>query len=190
MTPYTPPHWMERLLRLTLATRDRETISGDLLEEYREAQVPGRGRLRANLWYLRQVADIAVIRLFGGAPMKYMLAILASATLIAGAWLGIMELLLQHPGYFGRAVTACCIIAQAGGTLFYLRAQGQRVLRAVLAFGGTALAALGLVSIHRVLHAAHFEGFVLLIGAALILQCIVTLVVLFGAHRSSGLHHA
>ena len=36
MTTKTPPRWMERLLLLALAPRHRETVTGDLLEEYRE----------------------------------------------------------------------------------------------------------------------------------------------------------
>ena len=36
----------------------RETVSGDLLEEYREGRIPALGQLRANLWYCRQVGGI------------------------------------------------------------------------------------------------------------------------------------
>ena len=51
-----PPHGSERLLRLVLSHRDRETISGDLLEEYREAVLPTLGDTGAAWWYRRQVA--------------------------------------------------------------------------------------------------------------------------------------
>jgi hypothetical protein len=122
--------------------------------------------------------------------MKQALAFLSAATLAAGAWLGAMELVLQHQGYLGRTVTAACIVLQGVGTLLYLRSAGQRAVRAVVGLGSAALAVLGVVAIVRILHASHFEGFVLLIGAALILQCIFTLAVLLGTHRSSGLHHA
>lgn len=50
-----PPAWAEGLLRLLLGREDRESVSGDLLEEYRAGVVPARGRVRADLWYLRQV---------------------------------------------------------------------------------------------------------------------------------------
>ena len=56
MTAMTPPRWAESLLRVVLARRDRETVSGDLLEEYRMHVVPARGRSAADGWYLRQVA--------------------------------------------------------------------------------------------------------------------------------------
>lgn len=49
-----PPRWAESLLRLLLKPEDRDAISGDLLEEYRESIVPARGR-SADAWYLRQV---------------------------------------------------------------------------------------------------------------------------------------
>ena len=56
MTAKTPPPGAEALLRVVLARRDRETVSGDQLEEYRMHVVPGRGRRGADWWYLRQVA--------------------------------------------------------------------------------------------------------------------------------------
>jgi hypothetical protein len=49
-----PPQWAESLLRLLLKPEDRESVSGDLLEEYREAIVPALGSA-ADGWYLRQV---------------------------------------------------------------------------------------------------------------------------------------
>jgi hypothetical protein len=54
-----PPRLSERLLRLLLTDRDRETITGDLLEEYREIAVPARGERGARRWYRRQVASFA-----------------------------------------------------------------------------------------------------------------------------------
>lgn len=50
-----PPRWAESWLRLLLPARDQETVSGDLLEEYRDTVRPARGRLRANAWYIAQV---------------------------------------------------------------------------------------------------------------------------------------
>ena len=49
-----PPRWAESLLCLLLEPEDRESVSGDLLEEYRQAIVPARGA-GANRWYVRQV---------------------------------------------------------------------------------------------------------------------------------------
>ena len=49
------PRWAEWLLRTLLSAEDRDCISGDLLEEYRQAIVPALGR-GADAWYIRQVA--------------------------------------------------------------------------------------------------------------------------------------
>jgi hypothetical protein len=54
MSP-TPPAWAETLLRAFLSAGDFETVSGDLLEEYRDTVHPARGRLGADAWYVRQV---------------------------------------------------------------------------------------------------------------------------------------
>ena len=51
-----PPQWAEWLLRVTLKRADRESVSGDLLEEYRDTVVPARGQSAADVWYLRQAA--------------------------------------------------------------------------------------------------------------------------------------
>jgi hypothetical protein len=51
-----PPQWAEALLRVMLKPEDRESVPGDLLEEYRETIVPTRGSA-ADRWYVRQVAS-------------------------------------------------------------------------------------------------------------------------------------
>jgi len=50
-----PPRWAESLLRMLLSPEDRDSVSGDLLEEYRESVVPALGD-KAQGWYIRQVA--------------------------------------------------------------------------------------------------------------------------------------
>ena len=51
-----PPAWAEHVLRSLLKPEDRDSVSGDLLEEFRETVVPSRGRVGADIWYVRQVA--------------------------------------------------------------------------------------------------------------------------------------
>ena len=53
-----PPDVAELILRGLLPLDMRETVSGDLLEEYREARVPAVGEFRADLWYWRQVGGM------------------------------------------------------------------------------------------------------------------------------------
>jgi hypothetical protein len=50
-----PPQWAQSLLPLVVSARDRESVPGDLLEEYRETQLPARGPAGADRWYTRQV---------------------------------------------------------------------------------------------------------------------------------------
>jgi|SRR5215471_3228922 len=53
-----PPAVAELILRGLLPLDMRETVSGDLLEEYRESRVPAVGEFRADLWYWRQVGGM------------------------------------------------------------------------------------------------------------------------------------
>jgi len=50
-----PPRWAEALLRAFLKPGDFESVSGDLLEQYRDSILPARGQVRADLWYATQV---------------------------------------------------------------------------------------------------------------------------------------
>ena len=58
VTESNPPRWAEALLRSSLRPADRDTISGDLLEEYREVRRPSLGRLRADAWYMKHVLSV------------------------------------------------------------------------------------------------------------------------------------
>src|SRR3954469_25603235 len=53
-----PPEVAELLLHAVLPVDTRESMSGDLLEEYRESRVPAAGEFRADLWYWRQVGGL------------------------------------------------------------------------------------------------------------------------------------
>jgi len=55
-----PPAVARELLDLLLPAEARETVGGDLLEEYRESRVPALGERRADVWYWRQVVGIWV----------------------------------------------------------------------------------------------------------------------------------
>lgn len=57
--------WADFVLRLLLSRRDRDAISGDLLETYREDILPSRGTLRARLWYCRQVLGFVTPAMLG-----------------------------------------------------------------------------------------------------------------------------
>ena len=53
-----PPEAAELILCGLVPLDMRETVSGDLLEEYRESPVPAVGEFRAGLWYWRQVGGM------------------------------------------------------------------------------------------------------------------------------------
>jgi hypothetical protein len=89
----SPPGWAEAVLRLLLKSSDRESISGDLLEEYRAAKHPALGTLRANAWYIKHVVSV-LWRLIRPCAL-----VVASLTLLSlmvkGLWYGS---LVQAPG--------------------------------------------------------------------------------------------
>jgi hypothetical protein len=59
-TDATPPAWAERILRAVLKPTDFATVSGDLLEEYRDTVYPARGQRAADLWYVVQILGFAM----------------------------------------------------------------------------------------------------------------------------------
>ena len=179
MIEKAPPRWLEGMLLHCLAARDRETISGDLLEEYREEQVPRFGSLRANFWYLYQTLSLISVWDLLGSVLKRPLMGISLFTAAAGVWLAVMENILQHAGYAGRTVIAAWMTMQGVATLLLPMLDGRAILRALLAAGAVALGLFGAAAVERILEAPHFEGFVLLIGCALVTQGLLTVVVVF-----------
>lgn len=76
------PAWAETLLRLLLPPKDRETVSGDLLEECRETIIRTLGPA-ANRWYLRQVGSFLLRAswLWGAVLGAALLTSLTAATM-------------------------------------------------------------------------------------------------------------
>jgi hypothetical protein len=89
-----PPRWADALLRLFLSPEEAETESGDLLEAYRDSIHPLRGRRRANLWYVRQVAGY-ILRARVLQPQFWILAGLALCFLIIAVSLILFPVLLS-----------------------------------------------------------------------------------------------
>ena len=58
-TDPAPPEWAERALQAFLPSRTFESVSGDLLEEYRDTVFPSRGQSAADAWYVSQVIGYA-----------------------------------------------------------------------------------------------------------------------------------
>jgi hypothetical protein len=169
---------LEFLLRRLLPARDRETVTGDLHEDYAEFIVPRFGRLRANLWYLHQISSIARRSIGEGGTMTKLLSLTSAVTLLCGCWLAFMECLLRHPGFAARATVALLIAAAGVATLLvrllHLGVRSERWLWAAAA----ALIGLGVFSFLRNARAAHFEGFVFVIAIVLVLQGLLMLATL------------
>jgi hypothetical protein len=167
------PRWLERALIVCLSPRDRETVSGDLREEYLEDRLPRLGRFRADLWYLRQIAGIATVK--GTTTMKQLLIMTSLFVTAASVWLIVMENILRHTGYGGRAAVDACLALQALGTLLFLR---LHVYRTLLLASAAAVGAYGAWAVIGILNAGHFEAFVLIIGTALVVHAALTFLIL------------
>ena len=173
-----PPRWAEFLLKRLLPAHDRETVTGDLHEDYAEFVVPQFGRLRANLWYLHQVSSIARRSIGEGGTMTKLLSLTSAITLSCGCWLAFMECLLRHPGFAARAVVALLIAAVGLATLLVRLLHGGVRSERWLWAAAAALIGLGAFSFLRNARAAHFEGFVFVISIVLVLQGLLMLVTL------------
>lgn len=187
MTQQSPPRWLESILIFLLSPRDRETIAGDLQEEYREEQAPRLGVLRANLWYLRQSISFLSIRSIGGPPVRAALTWVSVATALAGLWLAVMENILKHDGYGARTAVAAGIVAVALSTLVFLMLDGGSVFRLIILAAAAALGAYGIWAITRNFTRPHFEGFVLIVGCLLIAQAVMTFAVVLRRHHTGAI---
>jgi len=165
-----PPRWAEAFLERLLPESARETVVGDLREEFIESTQPQRGKLRADIWYVRQVASFIPWFAKEGSSMSKLLIPVSILTLACAAWLAFMETALRHPGYGARIGIASAIALICAATILarmlHVGFRGERWLWAgaavLLAIGGQAF-------IHN-MHSAHFEGFILIIGLVLVLQ--------------------
>lgn len=169
------PAWMEVFLRSLLSVRDRETVTGDLYEEFCDRRVSWQSPARASLWYLLQAVSFAPRRCRSAFTQPRTLAALCIFTALCGCWLGAMDLRLRHPGYVGQIGIAAGILLQALVTLGSLRFRRISLLRKVSMFGSLVLFWLAGKALIATVHGAELEGYVLLIAVALLYQALLTL---------------
>ncbi len=174
MKQSSPSRWMEAILLLMLACRDRESVAGDLQEEYRAVKLPALGRLRADLWYARHVLSFLPPRMAAIFAESPLLMLLCGFTALCGLWLGAMGLRLRHAGYGEGELIAATIVLQAGLTLLALCFRSSRLLRWVVFFGASVVSLLALQALIATFRGAHFEGYVLLIALCLLAQAMLT----------------
>lgn len=108
--------------------------------------------------------------------MKVALTSMSVFTAAAGVWLAFMEQMLRHSGFAGRTAIAACIAIEGIATLLFLALHGRSIFRVIILSGAIGIGWLGASAVKRILDAAHFEGFVLIIGFALVSQCLLTIV--------------
>jgi len=185
MKQVAPPAWMERLLRSLLPSRDQETVAGDLYEEFHE-RTARSGSPRATFWYLRQVVSFVPRRIRSSFVHVPALRVVCSVTALCGCWLGAMELRLRHAGFAGRVAIAGLIVCQALLTLGALRFRQSSPLRSASMLGCVPLSWLAGKALMREMRGTDFEGYVLLISVALILQVLLTASTLREMHTRSG----
>ena len=141
MTPNPdPPRWAERLLQAFLTSGAFESVSGDLLEEYRDTVFPARGAHGANVWYVSQVlrygwrSAAVYAALFAGsflarAVVDWRLpttdfhfrstvstSLAAGIFLVAGFWAGSRSGSVRSGAIFGMAAAALAVPLQLVGS--------------------------------------------------------------------------
>lgn len=189
MNPLAPPSWMERLLQLLLPLRSRQTVVGDLLEEFREQKVLQLGYWRASFWYLRETLSFAPPRIRSAFVQRPALILVCAFTALCGCWLGIMDLLLRHSGYAGQAAIAGTIVCQALLTLVALRFGRYAMLRYLSLLGCLAMFWFAGEALLGIVRGAEFEGYVAVIAIALIIQSLLTVFTLLRVDNKPGGAH-
>ena len=123
---HNPPQWAERMLRWMLSPANRDTITGDLLEEYREVVLPTRGVVGARRWYLRQAGSLMVA---SNSALQWVIWLIASGALL-------IAFVMRHhvePPFPGAGWATLAVAATA---MYSLRAIDVRVLWSLsLGFG-------------------------------------------------------
>ena len=180
------PYLLDCLLRFLLPPRDRETVSGDLCEEFLEVKVAELGHFRARLWYTRQVLSFVPERAAAVLLEGTALRLLCVFTALAGCYLGMMDLLLRHPGYESQIGIAGTIVFQGLLTLAALEVPRFSALRVGAMVGCAALLWLAGTALKAMFGGAEFEGYVLLIALALIVQAVLTVLTLPRARVPRG----
>lgn len=110
--------------------------------------------------------------------VKSAFLVMCAFTVIAGAWLAIMESVLKHSGYQSRMAVDLLIGLQGIAAAMACKAFSQSpVFHSLLLLSAIGLAYIGVAALVRLVQQPHFEGFVLVIGIGIIVQAILTTVV-------------
>src|SRR5712691_692469 len=103
--------------------------------------------------------------------VRAMLTVVSAFTILVSAWLLTMFLILRHPGFEARTALSVLFVALGVATIVAVNLQRPaRIVRAGVTLADAALAVLGAWIIAEDMMSAHFEGYVLPIGASFIIQ--------------------
>ena len=105
----------------------------------------------------------------------------------AGVWLVVMEYAMKHAGYAGRMGVATFIAMESVATLLFVVLGRRTIWHFAALAGAVAVGLMGVWAIKGILEARHFEGFVLLIGSALVTQSLLTIGVVVRARKEKTL---
>ena len=107
--------------------------------------------------------------------MRTLLIAVCGLTVAASVWLGVMSVVLRHPGFERLALTAALFALQSllviGVTGGWLGGFAWRVLSLL---GAAAIAWTGVRVVLDDLSSNHFEGYAMVIGVLLVLQALLT----------------
>ena len=107
--------------------------------------------------------------------MRIVLNILCGFTAVACLWLAIMFVALHRPGFEGGMLTSALFLAQTLLALAVLNGWlPGGVWRVLVLVGAAGIVWAGARAIANTLYGHQFEGFALIIGAALALQGVLT----------------
>ena len=158
-----PPRWIDALLRRCLSPRDRDPISGDLLEEYRDARLAGSARVMAGARYLTQAVSVAVFMLRPPSPATRVLATLSGLSIFGVAWLAV--------GSANSLVPVVCsvLIAQSAATIA-AACTARTTMHVALLPGAAAVLLVGLVTLAESRASTPFDWKGALLGTTLVVQ--------------------
>ena len=182
---HAPPRWAEALLERLLPDHARETIVGDLREEFIESILPKKGLFGANIWYVRQVVSFGLWFAKEGAPVGKILLLVSSLSLACGCWLAVMEMVLRHQGYEEGIIIGLFIVAISAGTILVRMLHAGYILERWLWIGAAGLISIGVMAFYRHVQAPHFEGYALVIALLLVIQGVLMFATMGRAGRGN-----
>ena len=158
-----PPRWIDALLRRCLSPRDRDPISGDLLEEYRDARLAGSARVMAGARYLTQAVSVAVFVLRPPTPATRVLAALSGLSICGVGWLAVGSSNSLVP------VVGSVLIAQSAATIA-AACTARSTVHVALLPGAAAVLLVGLVTLAESTASTPFDWKGALLGATFVVQ--------------------